>query len=266
MILLNLIKSARKLTNEVIAEKGGSNWTILDRISASMDPTFFTDIDLSALATHVNYELIDLHDSILPLASIYLYCAPCACLLATAFSMWRNARRWVKSYFKFVIRPDHRLRSSCCLEVDRTIGYVSLLEEIRRLEISDQNPQNLEFIQLDRLWIEQRLFETEEEGPMPSHKNILELARELFASHTSNYQYRPPYRCAGLIILGELSHTLSIMQCPPFPSRPRIPRETEIFHMAKTSKRSDLFDRNYLGTYTPKYRLLTLVEGSDSGK
>lgn len=262
--ITKLGKECTKLTNEVIAEKEFSNWTVLDRISASINPKFFTAIDLDALPTSNNFELTDLYETLLPLASIYLYCAPCACLLATAFSMWRTAGRWVQSYFKFVIRPDHRLRSSCCLEVDGTIGYVSLLEEIRRLENTNQNPQNRLLMALDRLWIEQRLFETEEEGSTHFHKNTLELARELFVSHESNYQDRSPYRCAGLIILGELDHTLSIMQSPPFPSRPRIPRETEIFHMAKLFRSATLFDRKYLGTYTPKYRLPTIKGGRES--
>jgi hypothetical protein len=99
---------------------------------------------------------------------------------------------------------------------------------------------------VDKLWIEQRLFELEEKGYFQSSSNIVNQATGIFESH------RSPMGTAGIIILGELDYCLPIMHCAPFPLKPRMPRETEIFQMDGIHGESESWERTFLGTYTPK--------------
>jgi hypothetical protein len=83
-----------------------------------------------------DYELIDQQKLALPVAKVYLYCAPYACLLPTAFNICRGAGSRAKTYFQFLVRPDDRLVSSCCSQKDRSFGLYSLIEGVREIESS----------------------------------------------------------------------------------------------------------------------------------
>jgi hypothetical protein len=240
----HLGKECTNRANNVLAPNSHSSWTIGRRVTDLLDPDKFTGADLDSMTNRGQYdELSDLQEIALPLAIIYIYCAPCACLIATAFKICRTAGKRASTLFSLLVRPDDSLSSSCCSNTDRSIGLASLVEAIKNYEISGDN--SLSYLELvDKSWIERRLFEIDEVGQLQPSTNILGMAQGIFKSHES------PRECAGIIILGELDFCLPIMHCPPFPRKSRIPRETEVFRMSKGLGSS--WTRKYLGTYTPK--------------
>ena len=83
-----------------------------------------------------DFELTDQQKVALPVAKVYIYCAPCACLLVTAFKIFRDAGKRATTYFQFLVGPDDKLASSCCSQKDRSLGLASLIENIREIESS----------------------------------------------------------------------------------------------------------------------------------
>jgi hypothetical protein len=225
---------------DILAVNPGS---IGERIAATLKPGNFTYIDLDLLAQKSD-EDNELQKTYLPVADIYIYCSPCACLVATALSICSGLGQHATTFFQFSVRPDDRLISSCCPNEDRSLGLTSIVQEIKRREVAGYSIYPLSPI--DRQWVEQRLFEIEETEPVQSFENSVTLAKQLFASHRSNR------KTAGIVLLGELEYCLQIMQSVPFVSKPRIPRETEIFQMKKASILHNTWNRTYLGTYTAK--------------
>jgi hypothetical protein len=69
--------------------------------------------------------------ALLPLCTVYIYCAPCACLIHTAL---RVGGRIGSRLVEIVVRPDDRLISSCCTSSGRTIGLRSVLDHVRQWE------------------------------------------------------------------------------------------------------------------------------------
>lgn len=231
--------------NSILSPQIPEIWNIGKRIADTMNPHEFTYVDLTELMGKSDNDLTDLQKLVLPVATIYLYCAPCACLLASAFEICRKAGSRATTYFKFLVRPDDRLVSSCCSLKDRSLGLVSLIQRVREIESSSWvNDLRL----IDRIWVEQRLYEIEEETDLPQPlSRIAEMAGKVFTSHHSEE------KTAGIIVLGELQFCLPILRSPPFESKPRMPKETEIFQIkgAWVSGRYEL-KSHFLGTYTPK--------------
>lgn len=182
-----------------------------------------------------------------PVARVYIYCAPCACLLATAFNICRQAGSRATTYFEFLVRPDDRLVSSCCFQKDRSVGLASLIESVKKIESSETYLEN-HLKLLDGIWVEQRLYEIEEETDLPqSSTKIAQIGGKVLSSQKSGEL------AAGIIILGELGYCLQIMGSRPFASNPRIPKETEIFQMKERYvEGKSLWIRKFLGTCTPR--------------
>ena len=81
---------------------------------------------------------------------------------------------------------------------------------------------------IDRLWVEQRLYDIEEETDLPQPiSKLAEMGGKILSSHDSDE------KTAGIVILGESTYCLPIMRSRPFPSTARMPKETEIFQMKK---------------------------------
>jgi hypothetical protein len=225
-----------------------SHWSIGKCITDTLDPEQMTDIDLDTLLLKNDEELTELQKLALPLASIFIYCAPCACLVATALAICRDAGRRATTYFQFLIRPDDRLISTCCSQKDRSVGLVSVVEKIKDIERIATYNANSPLNAVDKFWVEQRLFELEENEYPGSSADLLEMGGKVFSEHKSGK------KTAGIIVLGEVEYSLPLMQAPPFLSTPRVPKETEIFQMNKDTYRDGKYhwSRKYLGTYTPK--------------
>jgi hypothetical protein len=91
----------------------------------------------------------------LPLLSLFIYCAPCVCLIHTALSL---SKRLSSPFLKIQVRPDDRLTSSCCAEVDRTLGLATTLEQVREWESkADESETNYLASFLDSVWLDRRL-------------------------------------------------------------------------------------------------------------
>jgi len=188
----------------------------------------------------------DFRRDLLPLASLYICCAPCApcaCLVSSAFAMCEEFSLRARTFFSFAVRPDDRLMSSCCTVGERSIGLLSIIQKLKDLDLSRSGIGLRKH--LDRTWIEQRLYQLEEMHQLDASTNVSALARQVFQSHESEDT------CAAIIILGELGYCLPIMHTPLFPSLPRIPRETEIYRMKKEIS-GPLWSRKYLGAFTAK--------------
>lgn len=115
---------------------------------------------------------------------------------------------------------------------------------------------------IDRIWVEQRLYEIEEETDLPQHiSRLAEMGGKVLSSHDSDES------TAGIIILGELTYCLPIMRSRPFPSKPRIPKETEMFQLKRpwdaTIAKYE-WQRKFLGTYTPRPSPITSLGTSNS--
>jgi hypothetical protein len=228
----------------------GNPGSIGRRIAATLPPGNFTEVDLNMLAQKSEDDNA-IQKTCLPVANIYVYCPPCACLISTALSICTYTGSHAETFFEFYVRPDDRLISSCCPNEDRSLGLTSLVRTIKDREATEWNATYLSspFRRLDRQWMEQRLFEIEETEHVQSFESSCTLAGKLFNSHRSERT------TAGIVILGELEYCLPIMQSAPFVPKPRIPRETEIFQMHNLYEDSEgkrVWNRTYLGTYTPK--------------
>jgi len=237
--LADLGEQCAKIENQIIAYPG----SIGGRIAATLKPDTFTEVDLDVLTQNFGEENA-LQKTCLPVANIYIYCSPCACMVSTALSLCSGTGNHAATFFKFSVRPDDRLISSCCPNEDRSLGLTSLLQMIKDKEANGHLPAP--FPLLDRQWIEQRLFEIEETERVQSFEDTGTLAGKLFTSHRSERT------TAGIVVLGELEHCLPIMQRAPFVQKPRIPRETEIFQMQKAFYGNTTWDRTNLGTYSPR--------------
>ncbi|MCJ1354936.1 MAG: hypothetical protein MMC33_004926 [Icmadophila ericetorum] len=244
--LSELGKDCAKKDNSILSPKIPKFWSIGKWIADTLDPDKFTSINLDDLMGNSEYQLTEQQKLVLLVAKVCLYCAPCACLLATAFNICEEAGSRVETYFEFLVRPDDRLVSSCCSQKDRTLGLASLIERVREIESSPSLRNYLTSI--DRIWVEQRLYEIEEETDLPQPiGKIAKMGGKVLSSHHSQG------KTAGIVILGKLGYCLPIMRSPPFALKPRIPKETEIFQM-----KNILVDgkhqwiRRFLGTYTPK--------------
>ena len=212
----------RPESKSAISPHSSRSWSVGKRIVERMDPTYYRKID----------------------GVIYIYTAPCLCLVATALAIAETAGPDAEALLRFLVRPDDRLISSCCSNTDRSIGLVSLLEKFREYELhSSSSLKNLE--RIDKVWIERWLFEIEETDEVQDTTNVAELFGAILQSHES------PKSCAGIVLLGELEYCLPIMHCHPLPLKPRIPREAEVYQMVPSFSSSP-WTRKYLGTYTPQ--------------
>ena len=76
---------------------------------------------------------------------------------------------------------------------------------------------------IDRDWLEQRLYEYEEEQYRRSSRHPSNILMDILDPH----EYHT--NITGIHILGEADQCVPIMQSPPFPSAARMPRETWSF-------------------------------------
>ena len=247
--LNDLGENCMVLDNSILSHNTPTARSIGKQIANTLKPEQFTDVDLVDLMGRPEDD--DLRQFVLPVATIFIYCAPCACLVATAFAICEAATTTV---VKFIVRPDDRLVSSCCSQGDRTTGLASIMEAVRNVEFL---PFRLAQY-IDSIWVEQRLYEIEEETDLQrSIGKTAESAGKVFSSHHSLGT------TAGIVILGELEYCLPILRSLPFKPNPRVPKENEIFRMKKTyqdGKRA--WTRKFLGTFTSKAVPLTSTRTS----
>ena len=189
--------------------------------------------------------------TMLPLATFYVYCGPCVFAFRTALYFCNEQKD--SAYLKCLVRIDDRINTSCCLDSSKASRFASFLETIKEIETGKGSGRGflrtwLRYI--DRVWLEQRLYKLEDEieaGDL-AHADPADAAKELFQELSADSNYN------GFVILGETVHCGWMLQAEPFPWTSRMPRDTEIFqiHHGYSSPRGRIWQRTYLGTYTPR--------------
>jgi hypothetical protein len=164
--------------------------------------------------------------ALLPLCTVYIYCAPCACLIHTAL---RVGGRIGSRLVEIVVRPDDRLISSCCTSSGRTIGLRSVLDHVRQWEAHWAGESEIAGF-LDRTWVERRLDHFEYEEP---------------------YTYREPK--ADAIILGEVDYLAPLLQRAPG----RIPKAMQIWAFSESRTHPVAYTRSLSSSFIEKRQLAT---------
>ena len=183
----------------------------------------------------------------LPLGNVYIYCAPCVYAIRTALTICQQGN---SKYLQYRTRVDDRISAACCSEGTKIDRLVSLINMVKTIEATDRYQTSglaitwIDFI--DRVWIEQRVFQLEEEiHAQGALRSAIHDGNELFA------EFPTETKETGVVILGELDQCFWMLQTPPFPWKARMPKETEIYKVSRTHAKPT-WKRTYLGTYTPR--------------
>ncbi|KAH7112430.1 prion-inhibition and propagation-domain-containing protein [Dactylonectria macrodidyma] len=176
-------------------------------------------------------------DAELPIVDVFIYCAPCVCLIHTALSICRKLQ---SPYVGAHLRPDDRLVSSCCRTVDRSLGVRSVCEWVRDWEASSTHARaNLLGSHLDIVWLDRRLEHLDYEEP---------------------YDYREPWALNNrFLILGEVDSVAHMVQGAPG----RMPRATDIWQVTWHPTPSRSFFCRFIES-RPSGRLVPATEVQDS--
>ncbi|KAI9783540.1 MAG: hypothetical protein M1839_003710 [Geoglossum umbratile] len=217
--------------------------TFGNRITKAINPVF--SYDSLQILQQSNYEFPEIQklalEASLPLAHVDVFCAPCACAIQTAIRLCQAESSQLISY---EVKVDDRVPVSCCANLSKIDRLNSLLITIQEHDaglLNDQSHLNTQWIRfLDRVWIEQRIYELETtiytgEDSKSGQWSIAELLKTL----TSRY----------CVLLGEVDRCLWILQTEPFPWTPRMPKANEIY---EARWQSGGWRRKFLGSFTPR--------------
>lgn len=147
---------------------------------------------------------------------IRIYVAPCKRQISTAMGVCENVLLHSK-LIDCYIRIDDRLSASCCSRSAISERLKLLLSELKEGNYPDS---------IDRLWLEQRLYEIDGD----TDRDPITLETQL-SDHL-----RSVYDCTGLtmplaaiLLIGEPSLINKTMNTRPFHASPRVPRPNEFF-------------------------------------
>lgn len=228
------------------------------RITKYINPSEFTSADLEKYVENLNARKLYAITNNEPRPEddgryrikVYIYCAPCACQVATALDICEHSDN--KAFVDFCIRIDHRQKTSCSSSASRIEGLISVVGHLKEEEtvgylMSNWGVKRMKWI--DREWLEQQIYDYTEEDRLATPLPANQLTR-IAKSHGEEHS------CAAIVLLGEADYCVPLMEAPPF--RPfesgRLPRETQLFkYQLKYSTLGDLYwERKYLGTYSPR--------------
>jgi hypothetical protein len=162
-------------------------------------------------------------DTLLPLVKIRLYVAPCTCLLMTAIEMCTDLRT---RYVQAIIRPDHRLRSTCCSGQNGIQRMREIADRIRGghgLEPpEDYDPDFMDqFDNIDLTYVESMIFKDDDE-------QTKQLASFSSTNEPFGFELEDPPSDL-LILIGEARVLGPEMVKRPFRRRARIPKQSEVY-------------------------------------
>lgn len=227
------------------------------RIIAQVNMENFSDQDLNAIIREENL-LREHYGNLYEVearANFYMYCAPCLRLLHTAMKIGCDAQ--ANMLVNFHIRVDDRLKSTCCENTNRGQRLVDLIDSLKTAETSDAESSARLYDLLDRTWMEQRIYNIEEDA-QPHNEHDTLTARQL--DHIFNPDGYDEKTTAGIIVLGEVAEITKIMESQPFVRSSRMPRPTEIFKMEPSydqTAKETWYQRRPLGTYTRNFKPLS---------
>ena len=187
--------------------------------------------------------------AIFPIARTILYCAPCVCSIQTSLWICRTVSSTVHQYS---VRPDDRLRSSCCATQDGMARLQAIYDAVKSYEadasaVRDYRvPEGVKHI--DMMWLEERLYRDDLEGSMETQGQ---------SGSSTNIRN---------IIVGETEHLQPITKKM---AGPRVPRETEIWKLVMTdppwkAKLIGTFTARRLNKYIKPETALQSSDGEDS--
>ena len=214
---------------------------------AEIDLSMFTSADIDDLSKRASEDELD------PIAHIRVNVAPCKRQISAAVSICRSI-----SYYKYLsvyIRIDDRLSASCCSMSAIPKRLESLLSELNEgiySPIFDQERSEC----IDRLWLEQRLYEIDDEADRDPI---------ILGTQCSCY-LRNVYNCRGLtsplaaiLLIGESNLIHKVMNTKPFHASPRVPQPNQFFradghHISAT--KHVRYVRKFLGSIdvSPKHK------------
>ncbi|KAI9783828.1 MAG: hypothetical protein M1839_003164 [Geoglossum umbratile] len=158
-----------------------------------------------------------------PLVKIQLYVAPCTCLLTTAIEMCSNL--WTP-YVQAIIRPDYRLRSTCCSGQNGPQRMREIADRIRGAHGFEPEGYDREYLyqfdNIDLTWVENMIF-------MHDERQTEQSASFSSANEPFILDYRDTSTCDLLILIGEARVLGPEMVKRPFKHRVRVPKQSEIY-------------------------------------
>ena len=157
---------------------------------------------------------------------VYIYCAPCLCQIWTAFRICEGAQGPAEVLFQLCVRIDDRLTATCCQFSSGIAGLAAVVEQIRSIEMDGKHlhpsHHGTTIKHIDRDWIDQRLYDLEDEAFQIS---AVDEARSL----SFIFDKLTPPGLAAVIILGERDYLVPMLQYPPFQRSERTLRENQFF-------------------------------------
>lgn len=198
------------------------NWNLGRRLMMEIDVTGFMNETLNLLSKRYENNLAEIGS----IAHIRIYVAPCKRQISTALNICRNTRihRYIGNrYLGIYIRIDDRLSASCCF----TSAVFERLKSLRSQ--LDKVPENYDYI--DRLWLEQRLYEINDEIDRDPITLETQLSDGLRCVYDCTGLSKP---LAAILLIGESDLINEVINTKPFEASPRVPRPNEFFRAKRT--------------------------------
>ena len=182
---------------------------------------------------------------------VYIYCAPCLCQVWTAFRICKGASGPEEALLQFCVRIDDRLTATCCRASSGTAGLAAVIDQIRSIEMDGnhlyplQLGKNIKYI--DRDWIDQRLYDQEDElfqaSAFDEGTSLAFIFEKFLAKNV-----------AAVIVLGERDHLVPMLQYSPFQKSERTLRENQFFNVRRevVAAIGWSWSLKYLGSFTAK--------------
>ena len=209
-------------------------WDLGERLNAQIDLSHYTKDRVGDLPKSYHY------DPIKGLAEVRIYVAPCKRQISIADFICRGASSL--HCLDYYVRVDDRLPASCCSASSGYERLSSLLSLMKDLRCSTG--------WLDRLWLEQRLYDID--GDIDSNPVTLET---LFKDGLRNV-----YGCddvtnplAAIMLVGESDLVNNVMNAPPFSPNPRMAQPNQFFRCGpeydyESDEKIDCLRRTFLGS------------------
>ena len=193
---------------------------------------------------------------------VYICCAPCLCQIWTAFRICEGAKGPAEALFHLCVRIDNRLPATCCQASSGTAGLAAVVDQIRSMEMEGRtlypSYHGKRIKHVDRDWIDQRLYDQEDEVLQTS---AVGEARSL----SFIFDRLPSKDLAAIIILGERDYLVPMLQYSPFQRSERILRENQFFKVKREMIDGEWsWSLNYLGSFTPKKSLSAQTANSSA--
>ena len=234
-----------------------NRWNLGQRIADSIKLSELTYADIDTINAQTYKPELD-KNQIVPLGTVYIYCAPCVRQIHTSWQLCYGSG--ISRLLSFAVRVDDRVPCSCCPATLGLAGLISLRDKLKETDALSTDKRAECF---DQPWIEQRIFAMEEEMfEVQYEESVTNNISRIFSECESERQSR----CAGIVILGELIPCSAMLDATPFAMQARKARETDIYQVQycyNSKIQQWTWERKYTGSYSPrKYRGTTLAIGS----